>query len=62
MLMNAQIYIYKRARAKALRHERTPPKNEKINQLLHPFASITGFDVKWHDKWISKLDEHEIPM
>ena len=26
MLMNAQIYFYKRARAKALRHERTPPK------------------------------------
>ena len=37
-------------------------KNEKINQLLYPLASITGFDVKWHDKWISKLDEHEIPM
>ena len=38
-----------------------PPTDTNVNEVLFPFASMQGAVVSWHDAWVQKGLEYDVP-
>ena len=46
----------------ALRHDKKPPSDDKINEILCPFAVMQGCKIAWHEAWKRKCVAYDFPL
>ena len=57
----AKIHTHRNRVSTAVRHGKTPPTDTTVNEVLAPFASMQGSVVSWHDAWVQKGLEYDVP-
>ena len=60
--LSAKVQTHRCGLASALQQGRPPPKDETINSLLYPLASMQGAEVIWHEAWKKKGVEYGVPL
>ena len=58
----AKIQAHRSGVAEAVRQGKPPPKDDTVNTVLHPLASMNGVEVSWHEAWKKKGVEYSIPL
>ena len=58
----AKIQAHRCGVAAALRQGTTPPKDDAVNAILYPLATMHGKEVSWHEAWKQKGLDYSIPL
>ena len=60
--LNAMVHNHRNKVAEASRRHRPPPSDDRVNEILYPFACMDGSKVIWNDGWVHKCNDLGIDL